>query len=74
MCLSTRDLKLPFSKWSTEQVCDWLEDIGLGQYGLLAHQWVTSGHTLLAATPHDLEKVSHAQIFLFDSYECYLGH
>ncbi|PWA24783.1 hypothetical protein CCH79_00010138 [Gambusia affinis] len=51
-----RDLKLPFSKWSTEQVCDWLEDIGLGQYGLLAHQWVTSGHTLLAATPHDLEK------------------
>ncbi|XP_027882073.1 liprin-beta-2b isoform X10 [Xiphophorus couchianus] len=51
-----RDLKLPFSKWSTEQVCDWLEDIGLGQYGLLAHHWVSSGQTLLAATPHDLEK------------------
>ncbi|MED6279963.1 hypothetical protein CHARACLAT_006037 [Characodon lateralis] len=52
----TRDLKLPFSKWSTEQVCDWLEDIGLGQYGLLAHHWVSSGQTLLAATQHDLEK------------------
>ncbi|XP_061577176.1 liprin-beta-2b [Cololabis saira] len=52
----TRDLKLPFSKWSTEQVCDWLEDIGLGQYGLLARQWVTSGHTLLSAVPQDLEK------------------
>ncbi|KAK5602273.1 hypothetical protein CRENBAI_014459 [Crenichthys baileyi] len=52
----TRDLKLPFSKWSTEQVCDWLEDIGLCQYGLLAHHWVSSGQTLLAATPHDLEK------------------
>ncbi|XP_054888299.1 liprin-beta-2b isoform X3 [Poeciliopsis prolifica] len=51
-----RDLKLPFSKWSTEQVCDWLEDIGLGQYGLLAHNWVSSGQTLLAATPHNLEK------------------
>uniref|UniRef100_A0A3B3YTE2 SAM domain-containing protein n=1 Tax=Poecilia mexicana TaxID=48701 RepID=A0A3B3YTE2_9TELE len=51
-----RDLKLPFSKWSTEQVCDWLEDIGLGQYGVLAHHWVSSGQTLLAATPHDLEK------------------
>ncbi|XP_032442761.1 liprin-beta-2b isoform X7 [Xiphophorus hellerii] len=51
-----RDLRLPFSKWSTEQVCDWLEDIGLGQYGLLAHHWVSSGQTLLAATPHDLEK------------------
>ncbi|XP_038124509.1 liprin-beta-2b isoform X13 [Cyprinodon tularosa] len=52
----TRDLKLPFSKWNTEQVCDWLEDIGLGQYALLAQQWVSSGQTLLAAAPHDLEK------------------
>uniref|UniRef100_A0A3Q2Q270 PPFIA binding protein 2 n=1 Tax=Fundulus heteroclitus TaxID=8078 RepID=A0A3Q2Q270_FUNHE len=52
----TRDLKLPFSKWSTEQVCNWLEDIGLGQYGLLAQHWVSSGQTLLAATTHDLEK------------------
>ncbi|XP_041852380.1 liprin-beta-2b isoform X8 [Melanotaenia boesemani] len=52
----TRDLKLPFSKWSTEQVCDWLEDIGLGQYGLIARHWVSSGQTLLSATPQDLEK------------------
>ncbi|XP_028263190.1 liprin-beta-2b [Parambassis ranga] len=52
----TRDLKTPFAKWSTEQVCDWLEDIGLGQYGILARQWVTSGQTLLSATPQDLEK------------------
>ncbi|KAM9754916.1 LOW QUALITY PROTEIN: liprin-beta-2b [Menidia menidia] len=52
----TRDLKLPFSKWNTEQVCDWLEDIGLGQYGFLARQWVISGQTLLSATPQDLEK------------------
>ncbi|XP_040893613.1 liprin-beta-2b isoform X1 [Toxotes jaculatrix] len=53
---NTRDLKMPFSKWSTEQVCDWLEDIGLGQYGILARHWVTSGQTLLSATPQDLEK------------------
>ncbi|CAM9114606.1 unnamed protein product, partial [Lampetra planeri] len=51
-----RDLKLPFSKWSTEQVCAWLEDIGLGQYSLLARHWVTGGQTLLSATPQDLEK------------------
>ncbi|KAM9376355.1 liprin-beta-2b isoform 2-T2 [Pholidichthys leucotaenia] len=51
-----RDLKAPFCKWNTDQVCDWLEDIGLGQYGILAHQWVASGQTLLSATPHDLEK------------------
>nr|XP_033490413.1 liprin-beta-2b isoform X9 [Epinephelus lanceolatus] len=53
---NTRDLKMPFSKWSTEQVCDWLEEIGLGQYGILACQWVSSGDTLLSATPQDLEK------------------
>ncbi|KAF7225103.1 transcript variant X4 [Nothobranchius furzeri] len=52
----TRDLKLPFSKWSTEQVCDWLEDIGLGQYGFLARHWVSSGQTMLSATQHDIEK------------------
>uniref|UniRef100_A0A1A7XP21 PTPRF interacting protein, binding protein 2 (Liprin beta 2) n=1 Tax=Iconisemion striatum TaxID=60296 RepID=A0A1A7XP21_9TELE len=52
----TRDLKLPFSKWSAEQVCDWLEDIGLGQYGFLARHWVSSGQTMLSATQHDIEK------------------
>lgn len=52
----TLDLKTPFSKWNTEQVCDWIEDIGLGQYSILARQWVTSGQTLLSATPQDLEK------------------
>ncbi|XP_044050804.1 liprin-beta-2b isoform X9 [Siniperca chuatsi] len=53
---NTRDLKMPFSKWSTEQVCDWLEEIGLGQYGILARHWVTSSQTLLSATPQDLER------------------
>uniref|UniRef100_A0A672ZX75 PPFIA binding protein 2 n=1 Tax=Sphaeramia orbicularis TaxID=375764 RepID=A0A672ZX75_9TELE len=51
-----KDLKVPFSKWNTEQVCDWLEDIGLGQYGILARPWVTSGQTLLSANTQDLEK------------------
>ncbi|KAK7160705.1 hypothetical protein R3I93_008387 [Phoxinus phoxinus] len=46
----------PFSKWSTEQVCGWLEDCGLGQYVSLARQWVDSGQTLLSATPQELEK------------------
>ncbi|KAL3062213.1 hypothetical protein OYC64_010179 [Pagothenia borchgrevinki] len=51
-----RDLKMPFCKWSKEQVCDWLEEIGLGQYGVLACHWVTSGDTLLSATMQDIEK------------------
>ncbi|KAI2654001.1 Liprin-beta-2 [Labeo rohita] len=46
----------PFSKWTTEQVCGWLEDSGLGQYVSLARQWVDSGQTLLSATPQELEK------------------
>uniref|UniRef100_A0A8C8DG88 PPFIA binding protein 2 n=1 Tax=Oryzias sinensis TaxID=183150 RepID=A0A8C8DG88_9TELE len=45
-----------FSKWSVDQVCDWLEDIGLGQYGLFARRWVSDGQTLLSASPQDLEK------------------
>ncbi|OWK56506.1 Liprin-beta-2 [Lonchura striata] len=45
-----------FAQWSTERVCNWLEDFGLGQYVIFARQWVTSGHTLLTATPQDMEK------------------
>uniref|UniRef100_A0A3P8SIG9 PPFIA binding protein 2 n=1 Tax=Amphiprion percula TaxID=161767 RepID=A0A3P8SIG9_AMPPE len=52
----TRDLKTPFSKWSSEQVCDWLEDVGLGQYGILGRHWISTGQTLLSASPQDLEK------------------
>ncbi|XP_072519436.1 liprin-beta-2b isoform X7 [Salminus brasiliensis] len=53
---SARDTNTPFSKWSCDQVCAWLEDYGLGQYTPLAKQWVSSGQTLLSASPHDLEK------------------
>uniref|UniRef100_A0A8D0GBY2 PPFIA binding protein 2 n=1 Tax=Sphenodon punctatus TaxID=8508 RepID=A0A8D0GBY2_SPHPU len=50
------DYNAPFAQWSNEQVCNWLEDFGLGQYVIFARQWVTSGHTLLTATPQDMEK------------------
>ncbi|XP_067358956.1 liprin-beta-2b isoform X25 [Channa argus] len=53
---NTRDLKMPFAKWSTEQVCGWLEDIGLGQYSSHGSHWLASGQTLLSATPQELEK------------------
>ncbi|XP_075898668.1 liprin-beta-2b isoform X11 [Nelusetta ayraudi] len=53
---NTRNLKIPFAKWSSEQVCDWLEEIGLSQYSILARHWVSGGQTLLSATPHDLER------------------
>ncbi|KAK2854125.1 hypothetical protein Q5P01_006786 [Channa striata] len=53
---STRDMNIPFSQWTKEQVCGWLEDYGLGNYVNLSRQWVDNGQTLLAATPQDFEK------------------
>uniref|UniRef100_A0A4W5JZI6 PPFIA binding protein 2 n=1 Tax=Hucho hucho TaxID=62062 RepID=A0A4W5JZI6_9TELE len=53
---SVQDLKTPFSKWTPEQVCCWLEEYGLGQYVILARHWADSGQTLLSASPQDLEK------------------
>ncbi|KAM9220244.1 liprin-beta-2 isoform 1-T1 [Dugong dugon] len=50
------DASAPFAQWNTERVCAWLEDFGLGQYVIFARQWVTTGHTLLTATPQDMEK------------------
>ncbi|KAM7423988.1 hypothetical protein PAMA_000378 [Pampus argenteus] len=51
-----RDMNIPFSQWTKEQVCGWLDDYGLGQYVNLTRQWVENGQTLLSATPQDFEK------------------
>ncbi|KAI7812097.1 putative liprin-beta-2 [Triplophysa rosa] len=53
---SPREMNAPFSKWSCDQVCAWMEHFGLGQYAHMARQWVTSGQTLLSASPQDIEK------------------
>ncbi|XP_041416846.1 liprin-beta-2 isoform X7 [Xenopus laevis] len=54
--IKNSDSNAPFAQWSNEQVCNWLEDLGLGQYVIFARQWVSSGHTLIMATPQALEK------------------
>lgn len=48
----------PFARWSKEQVCDWLQEQGLGLYVNMARGWISSGQTLLQASQHDLERVS----------------
>ncbi|XP_034730588.1 liprin-beta-2 isoform X3 [Etheostoma cragini] len=53
---SARDMNVPFSQWTKEQVCGWLEDYGLGQYVNLTRQWVENGQILLSATPQDFER------------------
>lgn len=48
---------VPFSRWSKDEVCAWLQEQGLGLYAAQCQSWLKSGHTLLQASQHDLEKV-----------------
>ncbi|XP_072241696.1 liprin-beta-1b isoform X3 [Leuresthes tenuis] len=50
------DVDAPFARWSKDQVCDWLQDQGLGLYVNMARVWVSSGQTLLQASQQDLER------------------
>uniref|UniRef100_A0AAY4CJG1 SAM domain-containing protein n=1 Tax=Denticeps clupeoides TaxID=299321 RepID=A0AAY4CJG1_9TELE len=50
------DLDTPFARWTREQVCEWLQEQGLGLYVSLARQWISSGQTLLQASQQDLER------------------
>ncbi|KAG7497512.1 liprin-beta-1-like [Solea senegalensis] len=47
---------VPFSRWSREEVCEWLHEQGLGSFAAQGQSWIRSGHTLLQASQHDLEK------------------
>ncbi|XP_060695706.1 liprin-beta-1b isoform X4 [Hemiscyllium ocellatum] len=50
------DLDAPFAKWTREQVCNWLDEQGLGMYVSGSKSWITSGQTLLHASQQDLER------------------
>uniref|UniRef100_A0A673X9J2 PPFIA binding protein 1b n=1 Tax=Salmo trutta TaxID=8032 RepID=A0A673X9J2_SALTR len=54
--LPKNDLDTPFARWSKEQVCDWLQEQGLGLYLNMARVWISSGQTLLQGSQQDLEK------------------
>ncbi|NWX07103.1 LIPB1 protein, partial [Caloenas nicobarica] len=53
---SHSELDMPFAKWTKEQVCNWLQDQGLGYYISNGRHWILSGQTLLQASQQDLEK------------------
>lgn len=53
---NNNELDSPFSRWNKEQVCEWMQEQGLGLYVNQAQQWIRSGETLLNASQHDLEK------------------
>ncbi|XP_070762825.1 liprin-beta-1b isoform X1 [Enoplosus armatus] len=50
------DVDAPFARWSKDQVCDWLQDQGLGLYVNMARVWISYGQTLLQASQQDLER------------------
>uniref|UniRef100_A0A665XAR5 SAM domain-containing protein n=1 Tax=Echeneis naucrates TaxID=173247 RepID=A0A665XAR5_ECHNA len=50
------DVDAPFARWSKNQVCDWLQEQGLGLYVNMARVWISSGQTLLQASQQDLER------------------
>ncbi|KAL0968467.1 hypothetical protein UPYG_G00267260 [Umbra pygmaea] len=54
--LPNNDLDAPFARWSKQQVCDWLQEQGLGLYLNMARIWISSGQTLLQASQQDLER------------------
>lgn len=51
------ELDTQFACWGTEQVCEWLQEQGLGLYVSQAQQWIRSGQMLLNASQNNLEKV-----------------
>ncbi|XP_070828342.1 liprin-beta-1b isoform X7 [Chaetodon trifascialis] len=50
------DVDAPFARWSKDQVCNWLQEQGLGLYVNMARVWISSGQTLLQASQQDLER------------------
>ncbi|XP_043980505.1 liprin-beta-1b isoform X3 [Gambusia affinis] len=50
------EVDAPFARWSKDQVCDWLQEQGLGLYVNMARVWIHSGQTLLQASQQDLER------------------
>lgn len=50
------EVDAPFARWSKDQVCEWLQEQGLGLYVNMARVWISSGQTLLQASQQDLER------------------
>ncbi|XP_074037657.1 liprin-beta 1 isoform X2 [Leptinotarsa decemlineata] len=46
----------PFSDWDTENICDWLQDLGLDSYIQEARRWVQNGQQLQEAPISEIEK------------------
>lgn len=54
--LKNNAVDVPFSRWSKDEVSEWMHEQGLGLYVAQGQSWIKSGQTLLQASQHDLEK------------------
>ncbi|XP_071056703.1 liprin-beta-2 isoform X3 [Onthophagus taurus] len=46
----------PFEDWDADEVCTWLQDLGLDQYQPDAKRWIKSGKQLQEASINEIEK------------------
>lgn len=46
----------PFAEWDPENICDWLQDLGLDQYIPEAKKWVKNGQQLQETSINEIEK------------------
>ncbi|CAG9762448.1 unnamed protein product [Ceutorhynchus assimilis] len=46
----------PFAEWDIENICDWLQDLGLDQYITDAKRWVKNGQQLQESSINEIEK------------------
>lgn len=68
----------PFAEWDVDNICAWLQDLGLDQYIPEARKWVKNGQQMQEASINEIEKelsiknVLHRkklQLALIDSQE-----
>lgn len=56
LCYESKRPNKPFGDWDTDNICDWLMELGLDMYVNDAKRWIKNGAQLQAASLHDYEK------------------
>lgn len=52
----------PFSEWTSDNICEWLKELGLDSSVPEARRWVKSGQMLLTASSHEIDKELNVKV------------
>ncbi|GFY71087.1 liprin-beta-1 [Trichonephila inaurata madagascariensis] len=52
----SQDPDIPFSRWNTDTIVEWLHRLGLNMYASECKRWMCNGDMLIKASANDLEK------------------